>query len=321
MDECASFGFSSRDIPAAERVDVLREVYGRAILRVEIEPLDDGPFDVEMQLRTMPDLSLATGTAARQCCAHPTKLADSDDLIWLAALSGGGVMRHRGREVEISGGDAIMTTSAEAGSFTYRSDLRFMSLRVPKRVLAPMVGDLSGVLMRTLPRDLEAQRLLTGYLGMLLAMNGPPAAGLRQPVVSHVHDLLALTLGASRDATETARAGGLSAARLDAIKRDVTRRLGEPGLTAETIAADHGISERYLRKLFATDDSSFSHFLLAQRLVRARQLLTDPRVAGRPIGMIAYDVGFGDLSYFNRCFRRRFGATPSDVRKGAHSGD
>jgi len=165
MDECASFGFSSRDIPAAACVDVLREVYGRAILRVEIEPLDDGPFDVEMQLRTMPDLSLATGTAARQCCAHPTKLADSDDLIWLAALSGGGVMRHRGREVEISGGDAIMTTSAEAGSFTYRSDLRFMSLRVPTRVLAPMVGDLSGVLMRTLPRDLEAQRLLTGYLG------------------------------------------------------------------------------------------------------------------------------------------------------------
>jgi len=32
---------------------------------------------------------------------------------------------------------------------------------------------------------------------------------------------------------------------------------------------------------------------------------------------VAFDAGFGDLSYFNRVFRRRFGATPSDVRAAA----
>jgi AraC-like DNA-binding protein len=34
------------------------------------------------------------------------------------------------------------------------------------------------------------------------------------------------------------------------------------------------------------------------------------------VSSIAYDVGFGDLSYFNRCFRRTYNATPSDVRSG-----
>jgi AraC-like DNA-binding protein len=29
---------------------------------------------------------------------------------------------------------------------------------------------------------------------------------------------------------------------------------------------------------------------------------------------MASECGFGDLSYFNRAFRRRFGATPTDVR-------
>jgi AraC-like DNA-binding protein len=29
------------------------------------------------------------------------------------------------------------------------------------------------------------------------------------------------------------------------------------------------------------------------------------------------EVGFGDLSYFNRSFRRRFGMTPSDARQHA----
>jgi hypothetical protein len=29
------------------------------------------------------------------------------------------------------------------------------------------------------------------------------------------------------------------------------------------------------------------------------------------------EMGFGNLSYFDRTFRRRFGASPSDVRQGS----
>jgi AraC-like DNA-binding protein len=45
------------------------------------------------------------------------------------------------------------------------------------------------------------------------------------------------------------------------------------------------------------------------------ELLSDPRLADRTIGSIAFDVGFGDLSYFNRTFRRRYGATPGEIRQ------
>ena len=37
------------------------------------------------------------------------------------------------------------------------------------------------------------------------------------------------------------------------------------------------------------------------------------RTDGR-IGDIAFACGFNDLSYFNRCFRRRFGLTPTAAR-------
>jgi AraC-like DNA-binding protein len=46
-------------------------------------------------------------------------------------------------------------------------------------------------------------------------------------------------------------------------------------------------------------------------------MLTSPRFRYRPISAIAFDVGFGDLSYFNRLFRRHCQATPSDVRVAA----
>jgi len=41
------------------------------------------------------------------------------------------------------------------------------------------------------------------------------------------------------------------------------------------------------------------------------------RFSNRPIALIAFDAGFADLSTFNRAFRRRFGMTPSEMRRSA----
>jgi AraC-like DNA-binding protein len=43
-------------------------------------------------------------------------------------------------------------------------------------------------------------------------------------------------------------------------------------------------------------------------------MLTDPRHLHLPITDIAFAVGFGDVSHFNRMFHKRFGETPSGVR-------
>ena len=44
-------------------------------------------------------------------------------------------------------------------------------------------------------------------------------------------------------------------------------------------------------------------------------MLTDASLAGRTISDIAHRSGFNDISYFNRTFRRVYGASPSDIRK------
>jgi AraC-like DNA-binding protein len=49
--------------------------------------------------------------------------------------------------------------------------------------------------------------------------------------------------------------------------------------------------------------------------------LGDPRFAHQSISSIAFNLGFSDLSDFNRTFRRRHEATPTEVRAEAiHSG-
>ncbi|HLI99221.1 MAG TPA: helix-turn-helix transcriptional regulator [Bradyrhizobium sp.] len=60
--------------------------------------------------------------------------------------------------------------------------------------------------------------------------------------------------------------------------------------------------------------TTFTELALEERLLRAHRMLNDPLHAGRLISNIALAVGFGDISYFNRTFRRRFGYAPSETR-------
>jgi len=48
--------------------------------------------------------------------------------------------------------------------------------------------------------------------------------------------------------------------------------------------------------------------------------LADARYDRLKVIDIAHDCGFNDVSHFNRCFRRRFGVTPSDIRFGSVAG-
>jgi AraC-like DNA-binding protein len=125
---------------------------------------------------------------------------------------------------------------------------------------------------------------------------------------------VAVALGATRDAADTASGRGVRAARLHAVKADILANLASRHLSLDAIAASQRISPVYVRKLFESEDTSFTKFVLEQRLLRAHRMLNDPRFADHPIAAIAMEAGFGDLSYFNRAFRRRYRASPSDVR-------
>jgi AraC-like DNA-binding protein len=106
------------------------------------------------------------------------------------------------------------------------------------------------------------------------------------------------------------------AVRLAAIKTDIVTNLHGADLNATMVATRNGVTVRYLHKLFAHEGLTYSKFVLGQRLERAYAILRNPLHARRGISTIAFELGVNDLSYFNRAFRRRYNATPSDVRNG-----
>ena len=104
-------------------------------------------------------------------------------------------------------------------------------------------------------------------------------------------------------------------AQLCAIKADIEASLCDPTLSPAMIARRHRMSERHLRSLLADADTCFRDFVVERRLDKVAALLRDPALSARSISDIALSVGFGDLSWFNHIYRRRFGQTPSDTRR------
>jgi AraC-like DNA-binding protein len=140
------------------------------------------------------------------------------------------------------------------------------------------------------------------------------APDVRQLLVTQLCDLVAVTIGATRDAAAVAEGRGIRAARLRAIKTDIEANLALGDVSAASVARRQNVSDSYIRKLFEGEQTSLSEFVLGRRLVRVHRLLMDARRVNQSIASLAFEVGFGDLSYFNRAFKRFYGATPSEIR-------
>ncbi|MBZ9717234.1 AraC family transcriptional regulator [Mesorhizobium sp. AD1-1] len=317
MGPTASFRLMTDALPERDRVEVMREVYGRTVLKVDLDPL--GPTHVDMQVRALPGLGIATGTCSEFRVHHSTSLIDSDDLVLLVALDGASVMKHRGREEPVGNGQALMMSGEEVGlNVIQPGGLRFVNMSFSLKALSPLIGDSAPALMQPLPTSGGAMRLLLDYVRSIQDAGDVLTPEAWHLATTHIFDLVALAMGATRDAAEIARGRGVRVARLRAIKAEITAHGGD--LSAEDIARRHRLSARYIRKLFESEGTSLSDFMLCQRLLRAHRMLSNPRHAGRSITAIAFEAGFNDLSYFNRAFRRRYGATPSDVRAAALKG-
>lgn len=312
--------FNSSTLPQQNRGKAMEELRERGLLATRFTPCGQALPRVELANRVMPGLRILTATYAGVRHEGPpakTGLPGSDDLFFCIILSGTSLASRRAREVTLSDGDALLMTSEDtAWSFTSPASVNAAGLRLPRCALAPLVHDLDDAVMRRIPRDASGLRLLRKYIEVVVDDEALADPCSQRLIVSHFYDLAALALGAKGDRDALGDGHTLRSVRLAAIKADIVANLGDGDLNATIVATRHRMTVRYLHKLFQADGITYSEFVLGQRLARAHGMLKSPLQARRAIATIALDVGFNDLSYFNRAFRRRYDATPSDVRHG-----
>src|ERR1700712_383437 len=272
-----SFRFSTSALPLRDRFAIFREVFGHRIVRMEFDA-QDPQFHADIALRSLPGVGLVSAEHSPMRFGRSRQLLDDgDDRLAFSVSMVGGKVAQLGREATIEPGGAMLISSGDAFTFDSAaggSPSRCIILMLSREKLRRSLGDFDAALIRGIAASTPALALLMSYIGIFqdTAALTPEMAQLG---VSHIYDLVAVALGATRDATQLASKRGIPAARLHAIKTDILARPGQHKLSLDTLAVRHGISPVYVRKLFDSEGTSFSEFVLEQRLQLARRLLAE----------------------------------------------
>lgn len=319
-DAAAAFSplfLSTASLPARDRLPTWREVFGQTMVRLDIEPVKGTAFHAEGELCVLPGAALASVATTPVRVSRTQKLiaGDGADMIFAIVADVPLHIVRNSSEQFLDAGDAFFVRGSERSLIEARDRVRFINISVPAGDLMPLLGKHRDPSMIVVSRQSDLLDLLLGYVRLLQARRAPLSDELGRLAAAHIRDLMAAMIGSMPDGKALpSERGGVRAARLRALKADIASHICEPELSIATVAMRHGISPRYVRRLFQEEETTFSDFVLALRLERSQQLLSGP--AAETIASIAHGCGFNDLSYFNRTFRHRFGTTPSDMRSG-----
>jgi AraC-like DNA-binding protein len=119
----------------------------------------------------------------------------------------------------------------------------------------------------------------------------------------------------ARGSASTKDEPGRAAIRASVLQkaRDIINlNFARPELSSALVAAELGISERQLHRLFEPTGMSFARCLLACRLEQACLILTQfPKLT---VAEVALRCGFDGVSTFYRVFRKAYGRPPAELR-------
>lgn len=97
---------------------------------------------------------------------------------------------------------------------------------------------------------------------------------------------------------------------LERLRKILEQRLVEPGFNIERLSEELGMSRMQLnRRIKEVIGETPTDFLNNEKLELSKILLKDTKLS---IKEVAYASGFSSSSYFIKCFRKKFGETPSN---------
>ena len=211
----------------------------------------------------------------------------------------------------VESGRFVVLDTAVPYELVFESDGSVIVIRVPREVVG-----IPPILLRRITG------MSIGVDGGLIDAVMPLLVRLAEDLVVHgrhssvrlMHNLTDLLTTVLLEHLATLVPGGSRQGLVLEITAYLHEHLGEPELSAETVASAHYISPRYLRKLFQEQQTKVSEWIRLRRLESCRRQLVDPLLADEPISSIAARWGFSDPAHFSRLFKSTYGRSPRQFR-------
>ncbi len=245
--------------------------------------------------------------------------------LWLVLLLEGHADFFDGQQSHsLSMGDMAFGHSGIAARLSFKTDCSQLFIKIPQialsqRMIAPLsldVGYLSG--------SSGISHVLSGMLCSLAASLDEITELELRPIELVLTEFLIACLAREGRLSGGSTIGNHSetvrTAHLHRICQTIETNLGDTKLNPRRIADEHGVSLRYLQKLFTLSGQTFSGYVRGRRLERCRNDLASPLYAHLSITQICYRWGFNASAHFSRVFREQFRQSPREYRRQQTNG-
>ncbi|MBB4966075.1 helix-turn-helix domain-containing protein [Saccharothrix violaceirubra] len=315
--------FDSAEFPADQRVDAWREAVESALVTADVRVLDPAVFTARLHVTSLGIAQIAASSYASLAARRTARMirkSDPECYQLVLVESGRQRIRQLDRCEHLRPGELVLydsSTSSEVFVGDQPTLAGAVVLQFPKRLLPIPEARVARLVAVPLPAATGVGDLFAGFLrGLAVGRHdrterdtlrlGHIAVDLASAVLAHHLD----------DATAPPHSPGhvlyLNVASF------IDRNLHRVDLVPATIAAAHGISVRYLHRIFQQHhETAVAAHVRARRLDHCRRDLADPGLRHLTIAAIATRWGFGRPSDFGRAFRNDVGMSPGDYRAWA----
>lgn len=236
-----------------------------------------------------------------------------DDYKIILPLAGAITLTQDERTTRLAAGDIGLVDVTRPIEIAFEDQPgRMIGLHLPRKSLRSHLGfePQGGLCWRA---DARPARLLRRFV-MDHADTGDDAPETADPYMQcAVYNLVGALLG-SADLPRHVSHGDKLFMR---VGRVIKQSFADPDVGSVQVAAEAGVSVRYLQKLFASRGTTYGQFVRACRLEHAAQLLAvGTSTTALPLVEVAFASGYRDYAHFARHFRARFETTPGAFRGG-----
>jgi len=307
------------ELPVTDSVEFLRERMLNAPVPLALEPHPDADVIVRSRVADLGSVHLLSTKAQGGDVLRSPRLArdGTPPSLMVSVIDHGTAMVVRSEGVTtLHAGDIGLYTTDESYRITFSPGAHRHTFQVPLDELGLDRRLIADQLSSAIRPDRATTAAVSAFLRSA-ARSAPQASAAEQAVLHRpTVDLVRLLLTRPVLGTPTGReAAAMSLA--TRVEEHVKARLGDPTLSARSVADVFSISERYVYAILARRGLDLGDLIREKRLQGAARMLENPAFAMTTIAAVAHRCGFSDHSHFSRSFRERFGVTPSEWRRDA----
>ena len=309
--------FDTSTIRPADRAELIRETIWNAVVKVEIQHIDD-PTRIRAtgRIRSLGPISICSVRSNATTVVRTPRLTHdgSEPSLFLGLqVSGSSMVIQAGRQAVLGPGDLALYDTTEPYTLLNRHGIDQHFFRIPLDQLRLSTDIVRRSTAVRFGCDHPLVDIASSYFARLAGqqsvLDARSADALGQPSIELIRALLL-----SRSPRGRSAAVGADDALVLRILEHIRANLADTDLAPARLAAQHNISVRQLYTVLDQADIALGDWIRHQRLERCRQELATAAARHRTIESVARGSGFVNAAHFARSFRGAYGMTPRQWR-------